>query len=63
MHQATQCKIGGEEFQQKRGVDYNEIFSPIVKMITIRLILGIVASEDLHLKQMDVVTSLELQNI
>ncbi|GJR14300.1 putative RNA-directed DNA polymerase [Tanacetum coccineum] len=41
-------------FQQKRGVDYNEIFSPVVKMTTIRLVLSIVASEDLHLEKLDV---------
>ena len=44
-------------FQQKQGVDYNEIFSPVVKMTTIRLVLGIVASEDLRLEQMDVKTA------
>ena len=41
-------------FQQKKGIDYSEIFSPIVKMSTIRLILGMVAAENLHLKQLDV---------
>ena len=44
-------------FQQMQGVDYNEIFSPVVKMTTIILVLGIVASEDLHLEQMDVKTA------
>ncbi|CAH9124278.1 unnamed protein product [Cuscuta epithymum] len=44
-------------FQQKKGVDYNEIFSPVVKMTTIRLILGIVAAENLHLEQLDVKTA------
>ena len=44
-------------FQQKKGVDYNEIFSPVVKMTTIRMVLGIVASEDLHLEQLDVKTA------
>ena len=43
--------------QQKRGVDYNEIFSPVVKMTTIWIILGIVSSEDLHLEQLDVKTT------
>ena len=44
-------------FQQKEGVDYNEIFSPVVKMVTIRTVLGIVAAEDLHLEQLDVKTA------
>ncbi|GJV24471.1 putative RNA-directed DNA polymerase [Tanacetum coccineum] len=44
-------------FQQKRGVDYNEIFSPVVKMTTIRLVLSIVAAKDLYLEQLDVKTT------
>jgi len=37
-------------FQQKRYIDYDEIFSPIVKMSTIRLVLSIMAAQDLHLE-------------
>ena len=37
-------------FQQKEGIDYIEIFSPIVKMSIIRLVLGIAAAENLHFK-------------
>ncbi|GJU83864.1 retrovirus-related pol polyprotein from transposon TNT 1-94 [Tanacetum coccineum] len=43
-------------FQQKRGVDYNEIFSPVVKITTIRLVFSIVAAKDLHQEQLDVKT-------
>ena len=34
-------------------IDYTEIFSPVVKMSTIRLVLGMVAAENLHLEQLD----------
>ncbi|RVW22059.1 Retrovirus-related Pol polyprotein from transposon TNT 1-94 [Vitis vinifera] len=44
-------------FQQKEGIDYTEIFSPVVKMSTIRLVLGMVAAENLHLEQLDVKTT------
>ena len=44
-------------FQQKEGVDYNEIFSLVVKLTTIRLVLKIVATENLHLEQLDVKTA------
>jgi hypothetical protein len=44
-------------FQQKEGVDYTEIFSPVVKLTTIILVLGITATKDLHLEQLDVKTA------
>jgi len=44
-------------FQQKEGIDYTEIFSPVVKMTTIRVVLSMVAVDNLHLEQMDVKTA------
>ena len=44
-------------FAQKKGIDFDEIFSPIVKMTSIKTILSIVAIEDLHLEQLDVMTT------
>ena len=44
-------------FQQKEGIDFTEIFSPVVKISTIRLVLGMVAVENLHLDQLDVKTA------
>ena len=41
-------------FQQKEGIDFTKIFSSVVKMSTIRLVLGMVAVENLHLEQLDV---------
>ena len=40
-------------YSQKEGIDYNEIFSPIVKYRSIRMLLAIVAQFDLELEQMD----------
>ncbi|RVW76574.1 Retrovirus-related Pol polyprotein from transposon TNT 1-94 [Vitis vinifera] len=44
-------------FQQKEDIDYTEIFSLVVEMSTIKLVLGMVASENLHLEQLDVKTT------
>ena len=50
-------------FQQKECIDYIEIFSSVVKMSTIRLVLGIVAVENLHLEQLDVKTTFLHSNL
>ena len=43
-------------FGQKQGIDFDEIFSPIVKLCLIRVILGLAASMNLELEQLDVKT-------
>ena len=44
-------------FSQKKGVDFEEIFSPVVKMSSIRVVLGIAASLNLEIEQLDVKTA------
>uniref|UniRef100_A0A2N9FNK6 Integrase catalytic domain-containing protein n=1 Tax=Fagus sylvatica TaxID=28930 RepID=A0A2N9FNK6_FAGSY len=44
-------------FNQKQGIDFDEIFSLVVKMSFIQVILGLTASLDLELEQMDVKTA------
>ena len=41
-------------YSHRKGIDYAKIFSPIVKLTSIRILLSVVASENLHLEQMDV---------
>nr|KYP42640.1 Retrovirus-related Pol polyprotein from transposon TNT 1-94 [Cajanus cajan] len=44
-------------FRQRNDVDFNEIFSPVVKMSSIRTVLSLVATLDLEVEQMDVKTA------
>ena len=37
-------------FAQKKGIDFDEIFSPIIKMTSNRIVLSIMATKDLHLE-------------
>ena len=41
-------------FGQKKGVDFEEIFSPVVKMSSIRVALGLAARLNLEVEQLDV---------
>ena len=44
-------------FPQNKGIYFDEIFSPVVKMTSIRTILSLVVVEYLHLDQLDVQTT------
>ena len=44
-------------FSKKQGIDFDEIFSLVVKMSCIQVVLGLVASLDLELEQLDVKTT------
>eukprot|EP00252_Welwitschia_mirabilis_P028029 TRINITY_DN992_c0_g1_i5.p1 TRINITY_DN992_c0_g1~~TRINITY_DN992_c0_g1_i5.p1 ORF type:complete len:816 (+),score=171.97 TRINITY_DN992_c0_g1_i5:277-2448(+) len=44
-------------FAQKPGIDFTEIFSPVVKHSSIRMVLSLVACLDLELEQLDIKTA------
>ena len=44
-------------FNQRKGIDFDGIFSPVVKMTSIRTVLGLAASLNLEIEQMDVKTT------
>jgi transposase InsO family protein len=44
-------------FSQKKGIDFDEIFSPVVKMSSIRVVLSLAAKMNLEIEQLDVKTA------
>ena len=52
--QRYKARLVVKGFAKKKGIDFDEIFSSVVKMTSIRTILSLVAAEDLHLEQLDV---------
>ncbi|KAE8692022.1 hypothetical protein F3Y22_tig00110863pilonHSYRG00024 [Hibiscus syriacus] len=51
------ARLVAKGFSQQKGVDYDESFSPVVRHTSIRAVLALVVSWDLHLEHMDVKTA------
>ena len=57
------ARLVARGFTQREGIDYNEIFSPVVKHTSIRIILALVVVHNLELEQMDVKTTFLHRNL
>ena len=51
------ARLVAKGYAQKEGIDYNEVFSPVVKHSSIRILLTLVAQFNMELVQMDVKTA------
>ena len=50
-------RLAARGFSQKEGIDYHEVFAPVVKHVYIRTLLSLVVNLDLELEKMDVKTA------
>lgn len=50
------AKLVVEGFAHKEGIDFNEIFSSVVQL-TIKIVMVMCATFDIHLEQLDVKTT------
>ena len=51
------ARLVAKGFTQQQGVNFEEIFSPLVKMTTLHCVLTLATREDMELVQMDVKTT------
>ena len=51
------ARLVAKGYSQVEGVDYDEIFSPVAKLTSIRFVLSVAAAYDLEVEQMDVKTA------
>lgn len=50
-------RVVAKGYSQVEGIDYHEVFSPVVKHVTIRILLSMVVNYDMELEQLDVKTA------
>ena len=55
-HPRYKARLVVKSFGQKQGIDFDEIFPPVVKMSSIRVVLGMAAAMDSEIEQLDVNT-------
>ena len=52
-----QGRLVAKGYAQREGIDYNEVFSPVVKHSSIHILLALVAQYELDLDQLDAKTA------
>jgi hypothetical protein len=53
------ARLVAKGYSQRHGINYDEVFSPVVRHTSIRAVLALVAYQDLELEQLDVKTAVD----
>lgn len=55
--QRFKARLFAKGFTQNENIDFNKVFSPVVKYSSLRILLAIVPVDDMHLDHMDIKTT------
>ena len=53
----TRLGLGYKDFDKKKGLDFFDTYSPVTRITSIRMLIGIAALRDREIHQMDVKTA------
>lgn len=48
------ARLVAKGYNQRAGIDFSETFSPVVKMVSVRIVIALAAMRQWHLFQLDV---------
>lgn len=52
--QRFKARLVAKGFIQKESIDFNEVFAPVERYSSLRILLALVAVDDMHMEHMDI---------